>query len=303
MIHRQVVPTSSISVSARHQRRLNTDKFLILNNNNNNQQFLRQRNQRDQHSTRHHINDYNHDRNDKDDNVDSDEDNDNNGTRSLVLDVVVKLKSWQTIRDEAGIGSDTVIDVLNVDCAGCEYNLIPSLSEYEFRHSIKTIVGSINWGYIPLHHLPSSNRGNITHYRLCHHESFARKSIECCQYPSIQVISSVQDELLILEKDSGSGNKNHITDHHHQNQQQQQQQGHEQDAKINKIDDEDIIDFLRIDAKVAATVADISAISCTSSKSSSAKGTTSLGETNFEQWAVEHKLFEIPNDYGWFHVE
>jgi FkbM family methyltransferase len=116
------------------------------------------------------------------------------------IEISVKLKPWHSIQTEAEI-RDRKIDVLNVDCEGCEYNLIPSLSEEEFRY-ISSILGQVHWGYIPKAKLPSSKRGRETHERLCEHENFARSSIECCAFPSLPVKSSFSGELLILDADA-----------------------------------------------------------------------------------------------------
>lgn len=113
------------------------------------------------------------------------------------VELVVKLRPWHSILAEAGVDKNT-IDVLNVHCEGCEYNLIPSLSQDEFE-AIRTVMGSVHWGYIPTHKLPSSKRAKITHERLCRHENFARGVKECCAFPDLPVLSSVPGEVLVHE--------------------------------------------------------------------------------------------------------
>jgi hypothetical protein len=84
-------------------------------------------------------------------------------------------------------------------------SLIPSLSDSEYE-SIDTVMGDLHWGYIPLHKLPSSKRGQLTHDRLCQHENFARTAKECCGNLHLQVRSSIPGEVLILEgKDTTHG--------------------------------------------------------------------------------------------------
>jgi hypothetical protein len=90
--------------------------------------------------------------------------------------------------------------------SGCEYNLIPAMSDEEFR-SVETIMGTIHWGYIPPSKLPSSKRGRDTHYRMCQHEAVARTVKECCAFPDLVVKSSVPGEALVLadEEDVTAG--------------------------------------------------------------------------------------------------
>lgn len=115
------------------------------------------------------------------------------------IELRVKLRTWHSLLAEAEI-ANSQIDVVNVDCQGCEYNLIPSLSDAEFE-AFKTVMGSIHWGYIPVHKLPSSNRGKETHSRLCRHENFARSAKECCDFPDVNVLSSVPGEVLVAEEE------------------------------------------------------------------------------------------------------
>ena len=81
---------------------------------------------------------------------------------------------------------------------GCEYNLVPSLSDEDFD-SMRVVMGGIHWGYIPESRLPSSDRGKRTHGRLCQHENFARTAKECCDFPNLQVKSSNAGEILEQE--------------------------------------------------------------------------------------------------------
>ena len=93
---------------------------------------------------------------------------------------------------------DRDINILNIDCEGCEYNLVPALKEAEFS-AISTVLGQLHWGYIPALQLPSSKRAEDTHKRLCQHEDFARTAIECCAFPDLQVKSRSSGEILVLE--------------------------------------------------------------------------------------------------------
>ena len=117
------------------------------------------------------------------------------------MELNVKLRPWHMVQAEAEMVGRQ-INVLNVDCEGCEYNFIPALSETDFA-SISTIVGQLHWSYIPALQLPSSKRAEATHRRLCQHEDFARSAIECCAFPDLQVKSRASGEILIL--DSGRG--------------------------------------------------------------------------------------------------
>lgn len=113
------------------------------------------------------------------------------------LEVSVKLRPWHAIQLEANI-QGREIDVLNLDCEGCEYNLVPALTATEFD-SMSTIMGQVHWAYIPRLTLPSSKRGKDTHERLCQHENFVRSSIECCAFPNVKVRSSFSGELLVVD--------------------------------------------------------------------------------------------------------
>lgn len=122
-------------------------------------------------------------------------------------ELLVELRPWKTILAEADILSSRHIDVLHIDCEGCEYNLIPSLKDPDYE-SIDTVMGEIHWGYIPLHKLPSSKRGQITHDRLCQHENFARTAKECCGNLQLHVRSAVPGEVLVQD---GTANMNPAT--------------------------------------------------------------------------------------------
>ncbi|KAL7573132.1 hypothetical protein ACA910_018803 [Epithemia clementina (nom. ined.)] len=122
------------------------------------------------------------------------------------VELAVRLRPWHSILAQAELLQDSAaknsqIDVLNVDCVACEYNLIPSMTETEFD-SITTVMGSVHWGYIPKSKLPSSTRGRETHERLCKHKSFACTAKECCQFPNMEVIRSSQpDHILVQHED------------------------------------------------------------------------------------------------------
>jgi FkbM family methyltransferase len=119
---------------------------------------------------------------------------------STDVELTIKLRPWHTLLSQAGISPKQRIDVLNVDCEGCEYNLIPSLSEDAYD-AISTVMGGVHWGYIPQHKKPSSQRAKETHERLCRHENFARTAKECCGFPDLAVVSSVPGEVLVQEGD------------------------------------------------------------------------------------------------------
>jgi len=111
------------------------------------------------------------------------------------VELVVRLRKLKSILAEADVIRPTHIDVLNMDCQGCEYNLIPVFTEEEFEE-IPTVMGNVHWGYIQPSKLPSSERGRITHQRLCGHENIARDTKECCAFPDMPVKSSIPGEVL-----------------------------------------------------------------------------------------------------------
>ena len=156
------------------------------------------------------------------------------------VELVLRLRRLKSILGEADVYG-MPIDVLNVDCEGCEYNLIPALTEEEFD-AIPTVMGGVHWGYIPINKLPSSERGKKTHQRLCQHENIARTSKECCAFPDLQVKSSVPGEVLVQDT-KGFPSK-------------------------------------------ASTVADVAGALC----------------DGFDQWATEHYLNDVRNDWNWFEL-
>ena len=64
------------------------------------------------------------------------------------VELNVELKPWHSLLAQVGLSSSHAIDVLYIDCEGCEYNFVPSMSESEFQ-SIPTVIGEMHWGYIP----------------------------------------------------------------------------------------------------------------------------------------------------------
>ena len=105
------------------------------------------------------------------------------------IELVVHLRTLRAILAEAtpeDLPLGTPISVLNLDCEGCEYNLIPSLHETSFN-SIGVILGRTNWGFIPTIKKPSSHRARETHERVCTHYNFAKRCKECCDFPSLAV--------------------------------------------------------------------------------------------------------------------
>ncbi|KAL3936403.1 MAG: hypothetical protein SGARI_002570 [Bacillariaceae sp.] len=117
------------------------------------------------------------------------------------IELVVRLRRLKSVMAEADAYGQA-IDVLNLDCQGCEYNLIPALTEEEFE-AIPSVMAKIHWGYIPLKKLPSSARAKTTHHRLCAHENVAKTTKECCDFPDLTVRSSVPGEVLMRDQDKG----------------------------------------------------------------------------------------------------
>ncbi|KAL3924846.1 MAG: hypothetical protein SGILL_000801 [Bacillariaceae sp.] len=113
------------------------------------------------------------------------------------IELLVRLRRLKSVMAEADVYGES-IDVLNLDCQGCEYNLMPALTADEYE-AIPTIMGKVHWGYIPLKKLPSSLRGEVTHRRLCAHENVAKTTKECCDFPDLAVKSSVPGEVLLKE--------------------------------------------------------------------------------------------------------
>jgi len=117
-------------------------------------------------------------------------------------ELIVKLRKLRSILAEAEVMHTTHINVLNVDCQGCEYNMIYGLTKEEFEE-IPTVMGNVHWGYIQPSKLPSSERGRTTHERLCGHENIARGTKECCAFLDTPVKSSVPGE--VLQKNESKG--------------------------------------------------------------------------------------------------
>ena len=99
--------------------------------------------------------------------------------RAQDIELQVPIVTLRTVLKAANV---VTIDVCKMDCEGCEYNVIPSLTDAEFA-SIRNIVGEVHWGYIPDSKKPPSALGITTHARLCQHENFAVQAKECCSVP------------------------------------------------------------------------------------------------------------------------
>lgn len=156
------------------------------------------------------------------------------------MELVVRLRTLRTILAETTpedlpIGSP--ISVMNLDCEGCEYNLIPSMHETSFK-SIGVILGRTNWGYIPVIKKPSSDRARQTHQRVCTHYNFAKRCKECCDFPSLEVKPRIHSAETETEEGAAAEDK---------------------------------------------TVAEVAGDMC----------------NDFEEWAKDSKLRDIPDDYGW----
>jgi len=126
------------------------------------------------------------------------------------IELIVRLQKLKNILAQVDVdvsrttSTPHMMDVLNLDCQGCEYNLIPTLTEDEFD-SIPNVIGGVHWGYIPITKLPSSTRGKQTHERLCQHENIAKTTKECCSFLNSPVKSSQPGEVLYRDK----GEDNH----------------------------------------------------------------------------------------------
>ena len=154
------------------------------------------------------------------------------------IELVVHLRTLRAILAEAtpeDLPLGTPISVLNLDCEGCEYNLIPSMHETSFN-SIGIILGRTNWGYIPTIKKPSSHRARETHERVCTHYNFSKRAKECCDFPSLTVHPRISD----TDPENASPTEE-------------------------------------------KTVAEVAGEMC----------------NDFEEWAKESKLRDIPDDFGW----
>jgi FkbM family methyltransferase len=105
------------------------------------------------------------------------------------IELQVKLRSLRSILVEFNRPPDAIIDFLKIDCEGCEYNLIPSMTTEEFD-AVRMGVGELHWGYIPDAKKPSSERARQTHERLCRFQNFASQAKECCAFPDLPVIDA-----------------------------------------------------------------------------------------------------------------
>lgn len=160
------------------------------------------------------------------------------------IELTVHLRTLKAILAEAtpeDLPMGTPVSVLNLDCEGCEYNLIPSMHETTFN-SIGLILGRTNWGYIPPIKKPSSVRARETHQRVCQHYNFAKRCKECCDFPSLSVKRRIPTKL--ESGGGGGGGGSPAVDH---------------------------------------TVAEVAGELC----------------NDFESWAKDSKLRDIPDDYGW----
>lgn len=121
------------------------------------------------------------------------------------IELTVHLRTLRAILAEAtpeDLPLGTPISVLNLDCEGCEYNLIPSLHETSFK-SIGLIMGRTNWGFIPISKKPSSERAEDTHKRVCTHYNFAKRCKECCDFPTLSVRPRLPSTT--MDEDGGLG--------------------------------------------------------------------------------------------------
>lgn len=85
------------------------------------------------------------------------------------------------IFNEAKIALDTRMKIMKVDCEGCEYAVIPALTEPEFLR-IDDMIGEIHWGYIGEANRPTLAVAHTTHHRMCQFKNFVDLALECCMY-------------------------------------------------------------------------------------------------------------------------
>jgi len=98
------------------------------------------------------------------------------------LELKIPMRTVRSIRKEYFPKTESFdVEVMKIDCEGCEYNVIPDMSDKEFD-AFDIAVGEVHWGYIPKVKKPSSKRGKMTHKKLCRHENFARQAMECCAF-------------------------------------------------------------------------------------------------------------------------
>ena len=77
------------------------------------------------------------------------------------------------------LSTTTNIDVLILDCQGCEYAIVPTLTATTTH--IRYATGSLHWGNLPPDAKPSSAHAQATHDVLCRFaDSFGRTAKECC---------------------------------------------------------------------------------------------------------------------------
>ena len=102
------------------------------------------------------------------------------------VNCLVPVRTVRSVLKDIFGSSTPMIDVFKMDCEGCEYNVIPDLSE-EDMNKIGTMIGEIHYGFIPTAHAPSSERSKKTHQRLCQYENFVKIAKECCAFPNQRV--------------------------------------------------------------------------------------------------------------------
>lgn len=178
------------------------------------------------------------------------------------IELVVKLRTLRSVLAEAtpdDLPLGTPISVMNLDCEGCEYNLVPSMHETSFR-SIGVLLGRTNWGFIPTIKKPSSERGRSTHGRVCSHYNFAKRCKECCDFPELEVKPRWHDGSV------GGGGEN--------------AEGEESEGDAEN--DGEGQESPKVMTK-GGPVSEVAGPLC----------------DGFAEWASDNKLHDIPDDYGW----